>query len=302
MTEYAPTEVTAAAVKEFFRRKGADLVGIASADRFPPDSSNRDPCVHFRRVRSVVVFARRVAFSSATPYPSVAGLQFGDYTLEAQLNELAYEASLWLEDNGAITMPMPAGRDVVAYEVLQRPPLEPKILLKGSFDLRFAAVMAGLGQIGANGLLINERLGSRLRLCAVLSAAALEADAPFEFGGRLPDFCEDCGLRCVRACPAKALNAPGHVDHYRCLSIRPDLVDAETVLNQLHRDLRGGPLVMAAKMLSYTNSPPHTCATCTTQCPMDQGRRLATNPFPREGWVDADFIQAGTFPVRNNGG
>ena len=302
MIEQAVGEVTAVVVKDFFRRKGADLVGIAPIDRFPADSSNRDPRIHFRRAQSVVVFARRVAFSSATPYPSVAGLQFGDYTLEAQLNELAYEASLWLEDAGVITMPMPAGRDVVGYEVLQRPPQEPKIVLKGSFDLRYAGVMAGLGQIGANGLLINERLGSRIRLCAVLCAAALDGDAPFEFGKKLPDFCEDCGLRCVRACPAKALAMPGHVDHYRCLAIRPDLVDPEEVLGQLHKDLRGGPLVMAAKMLSYTNSPPHTCATCTTQCPMDQGRRLSSDPFLREGWVESDFLQAGTFPARKGHG
>lgn len=290
--------MTAEAVKSYLRGKGADLAGIASLERFPADASNRDPRPHYRRAQSVIVFARRVAFSSATPYPSVAGLQFGDYTLEAQLNELAYELSLWLEDAGVIAMPMPAGRDVVSYEVQQRPPLEPKITLKGSFDLRFAAVMAGLGQIGANGLLINERLGSRIRLGAVLCAAELEPDEPKKFGGELPDFCETCGLRCVRACPAKALSAPGHADHYRCLAIRPDLVDPEEVLGQLHRDLRGGPLVMAAKMLSYTNSPPHTCSTCTTQCPMDQGRKLSERPFPREHWLDSDFAQARTFPLR----
>ena len=290
--------MTSEAVKSYLQAKGADLAGIASLDLFPSDASNRDPRPHFRRVQSVVVFARRVAFSSATPYPSVAGLQFGDYTLEAQLNELAYELSLWFEDSGVIAMPMPAGRDVVSFEVQQRPPLEPKIILKGSFDLRFAAVMAGLGQIGANGLLINERLGSRIRLGAVLCAAKLEADEPKAFGGELPSFCRECGLRCVQACPAKALAVPGHADHYRCIAIRPDLVDPEEVLGQLHRDLRGGPLVMAAKMLSYTNSPPHTCSTCTTQCPMDQGRKLSDSPFPREMWLDSDFAQAGTFPPK----
>lgn len=300
MTEEMPTAVTAAAIKTYLRKKGADLVGIAPIERFPGDSTRRDPRAHFRRVQSVIVFARRVAFSSATPYPSVAALQFGDYTLEAQLNDLAYEVSLWLEDAGEITMPMPAGRDVVSFIIHQRPPEEPKISLEGSFDLRFAAVVAGIGQLGANGLVINERLGSRIRLCAVLTAAKLEADRPFEFGGALPDFCTECGFRCVKSCPAAALATPGHVDHYRCLTIRPDLVDPEEVLTSLQRDLRGGPVIIAAKQLSYTTSPPHTCATCTALCPMDQGRKLAPDPFPREAWDDKDFAHAGTFPGRKS--
>jgi ferredoxin len=258
----------------------------------------RDPRTHYRRTRSVVVFARRVAFSSATPYPSVHGLQFGDYTLEAQLNELAYEASLWLEDSGEITMPMPAGRDVVSFEIQQRPPQEPKVTLKGSFDLRYAATVAGIGQIGANGLLINQRFGSRIRLCAILTTAKLEPDQPFSTDKVLPDFCHECGFRCVKACPANALSVPGSVDHYRCLAIRPDLVDPEEVLASLQKDLRGTPIVLAAKQLSYTTSPPHTCATCTTQCPMDEGRKLAPDPYQREGWNESDFTQAGTFPER----
>jgi ferredoxin len=293
----APERVDAACIKEFMKRKGADLVGIASIDRFPSDGSNKDPRIHMRRAQSVVSFARRVAFSSATPYPSVASLQFGDFTLEAQLNELAYEFSLWLENGGEMSSPMPAGRDIVSFEIQEGPP-DPKICLKGSFDLRYAAVVAGLGQLGANGLVINERLGSRIRLGAVITSAKIEADEPFEFGSNLPEFCVECGFRCVKACPASALKDAGHVDHYRCLTIRPDLVDPAQVLASLQHDLRGGPIVLAAKQLSYTTSPPHTCSTCTTQCPMDRGRLLSANPFPRQGWVDGDYQKAASFPSR----
>jgi ferredoxin len=253
-----------------------------------------------RRARSVVAFARRVAFSSATPYPSVASLQFGDFTLEAQLNELAYEFSLWLENGGEMSSPMPAGRDVVSFEVLQGPPAEPKIQMKGSFDLRYAAVVGGLGQLGANGLVISERYGSRIRLCAVITSAPLEPDPPFEFGNGLPQFCDACGYRCIKACPARAFAQPGHADHYRCLTIRPDLVDPKEALAALQRDMRGGPMILAAKQLSYTNSPPHTCSTCTTQCPMDRGRALSPDPFVREGWTDSDYVQAAPFPARES--
>lgn len=295
-----PESIDSHCIAEFLNRKGADIVGIAPVERFPSDGSNRDPRPHMRRSKSVVAFARRVAFSSATPYPSVASLQFGDFTLEAQLNELAYEFSLWLENGGELATPMPAGRDVVSFEILQEPPDEPKVELKGSFDLRYAAVVSGVGQIGANGLVINERFGSRIRLGAVITTAELNGNEPFAFGDGLPEFCQTCGFRCVKVCPAKALADKGRADHYRCLTIRPDLVDPNEALATLKHDLRGNPIILAAKQLSYTTSPPHTCATCTTQCPMDQGRRLATDPFEREGWVDSDYQKAAAFPVKLN--
>lgn len=291
----APERVDAATIKAFLHEKGADLVGISSIDSYPKDNSNRDPRQYMRRARSVVAFARRVAFSSATPYPSVAALQFGDFTLEAQLNELAYEFSLWLENGAEMAAPMPAGRDVVEFVVEQGPPDVPKVRMSGSFDLRYAAVVGGLGEIGANGLVINERYGSRIRLCAVITSAVLEADKSLDFGRKLPAFCEECGLRCAKACPAKALATPGSADHYRCLTIRPDLVDPKQALTAMQRDMRGNPLILAAKQLSYTSSPPHTCATCTTQCPMDRGRSLAPEPFQRETWSDRDFSDAAQF-------
>ena len=293
-----PERMDAACVKEYLRGKGADISSIASIDQFPSDQSNRDPRVFMRRAKNVVTFARRVAFASATPYPSVASLQFGDFTLEAQLNELAYEFSLWLENGGEMSAPMPAGRDVVSFTVDQAPPEEPKVHMSGSFDLRYAAVVSGLGQIGANGLVISEHYGSRIRLCAVITTAELESDPPYPFGESLPEFCDSCGYRCTKVCPATALSKPGHPDHYRCLTIRPDLVNPQEVLESLQRDMRGSPIILAAKQLSYTTSPPHTCATCTTQCPMDQGRALSSDPFSREGWADSDFVKAAAFPEK----
>ena len=48
---------------------------------------------------------------------------------------------------------------------------------------------------------------------------------------------------------------------------------------------------MAAKGLSYTDSPPHPCSTCIALCPMDQGREFATEPFHRESWSEEDALK-----------
>ena len=72
--------------------------------------------------------------------------------------------------------------------------------LRARFSFKTGAARAGIGWFGKNDVIITERYGPRVRLSAIL------IDAPFDYAtpitaGRCPDDC----LRCVRACPCKAL-------------------------------------------------------------------------------------------------
>lgn len=75
---------------------------------------------------------------------------------------------------------------------------------------RSLAVLAGLGFIGRNRMLINPDLGPAVFLGELLTDLPLEADAPC--GG-------DCGTcaACIAACPTGALTADG-LDARKCLS------------------------------------------------------------------------------------
>jgi reductive dehalogenase len=64
------------------------------------------------------------------------------------------------------------------------------------------ALQAGLGEVGRNGLLINEKFGPRFRIGKIHTDMPLVINKPREFGVR--KFCDQCD-RCAVACPPRAI-------------------------------------------------------------------------------------------------
>jgi epoxyqueuosine reductase len=79
----------------------------------------------------------------------------------------------------------------------------PYLVEKGGVFLKDAAVMAGLGCVGWNNMLITPEYGPRIRFRALLLDRELEATGPIEF---VP--CEDCERPCRAACPVGAFEPP----------------------------------------------------------------------------------------------
>jgi epoxyqueuosine reductase len=81
---------------------------------------------------------------------------------------------------------------------------------KGHLSHKHMASAAGLGWIGRNNLLVNEKFGSRIRLVTVLT------DLPLVIS---PPSIKDCGscLNCLSVCPAGAIKVrQEEFDHLRC--------------------------------------------------------------------------------------
>jgi epoxyqueuosine reductase len=76
---------------------------------------------------------------------------------------------------------------------------------------RVYAKYAGVGWIGKNTCILNQKLGSWLFLGVILSSLELEPDLP------APDRCGSC-TRCIDACPTDALIAPYQLDSNKCIS------------------------------------------------------------------------------------
>jgi len=76
---------------------------------------------------------------------------------------------------------------------------------------RVYAKYAGVGWIGKNTCILNQKLGSWLFLGVILTSLELEPDVP------APDRCGTC-TRCIDACPTDALIAPYQLDSNKCIS------------------------------------------------------------------------------------
>jgi epoxyqueuosine reductase len=76
---------------------------------------------------------------------------------------------------------------------------------------RVYAKYAGVGWIGKNTCILNQKIGSWLFLGVILTSLELEADLP------APDRCGSC-TRCIDACPTNALIEPYQLDSNKCIS------------------------------------------------------------------------------------
>jgi epoxyqueuosine reductase len=76
---------------------------------------------------------------------------------------------------------------------------------------RAFAKYAGVGWIGKNTCIINQKKGSWLFLGVILTSLELEPDLP------APDRCGSC-TSCVEACPTDAILAPYQLDSNKCIS------------------------------------------------------------------------------------
>lgn len=180
-------------IKELARDLGADLCGIAPAERFRDAPAGFRPQDVFPQARSVVVLATRFPEGpfhslSPIPYTSASDVILQETTRITVLLCAGIEARI-----GARAVPVPSE----PYEYWDAANREGRGLL----SLKHAAWLAGLGVITANSLLTNDRFGNRLCLGAALLDVELEGDP-------LADYSYDCDAchRCVDICPAHAIH------------------------------------------------------------------------------------------------
>jgi epoxyqueuosine reductase len=127
----------------------------------------------------------------------------------------------------------------VEAAVRERFPCETRCYVDtGPLVERTMAARAGVGWIGKNTCVINQRLGSWLLLGVVVTSIPVASGAEFQIAA---DRCGSC-TRCIDACPTDALVAPYQMDASRCiayLTIEKKGVIAEELREPMGRQVFG---------------------------------------------------------------
>ncbi len=104
------------------------------------------------------------------------------------LIRIVKELSSWLKDSFSFTMYRP-----------------PYFIESGGAFMKDAAVLAGLGSVGKNNLVITPKYGPRIRWRLLLLDHAAKATGPVEY-----DPCDGCHVPCRKACPVGAFDAAAY--------------------------------------------------------------------------------------------
>ncbi|MCX5693556.1 MAG: 4Fe-4S binding protein [Candidatus Omnitrophica bacterium] len=185
-------------LKKFCLGEGIDIFGVADIsqvrDEFkisPKVSQNLDKAICLGVMLSAAVL------SEIDIVPTK--LYFHHYKIvNSFLDHIALRLCNIIQKKGYLALAIPATQ-IIDWE---------KNI--GHLSHRKLGFLAGLGWIGRNNLLVNEKLGSQFRLVSILTNMPLKIDQPSK------KTCNKCML-CVSMCPSKAIKySPADFDHIKC--------------------------------------------------------------------------------------
>ncbi|MFZ5801446.1 MAG: hypothetical protein ACOY3D_08775 [Candidatus Omnitrophota bacterium] len=191
-------------LKAFCKTEAIDLFGVADITRVKKDillkaallkDFNRAICLGARLSSAVLEEIER----------QPTKLYFHHYrTVNMFLDQAALRLTSLIQRKGFRALPIPASQ-IVDWQKQT-----------AHLSHRQLGVLAGLGWIGRNNLLVNEKFGSQFRLVSILTDAPLAASKPVK---------KDCGecFACIAVCPAGAIKEkPRDFDHLKCLALLKD--------------------------------------------------------------------------------
>jgi len=177
---------------------GADLFGVVDITDIRKTFLLSEPTREkFNRAISIAVRLSEAVLEEIVDHPTA--LYFHHYRqVNAFLDQLALKITAVVQSSGYNAMPIPASQ-IIDWQKQ-----------KGHLSHKHIAVLAGLGWIGKNNLLVTPEFGSRVRLVTVLTDMPLKADKPVNGS------CGKC-KRCIPSCPAKAIKEKqSDFDHTAC--------------------------------------------------------------------------------------
>ncbi len=206
--------LTAAKVKELALEFGADAVAIGNIERWEGAPIQQDPRQIMPEARSVIALAFRVMRGSlrgieeGTFFSNYSAMGYGGITY-LYMPMTVINLAKAIEDCGKEAIPYGHQSDWRAIDNVGRlrrdvsVPVAPgRATPDVAVNLRIAAYLCGLGEIGWSKMLLTPQFGPRQRVGIVLTEAELEPDPVMKPG----TLCNRC-MACVSQCPGQAIPA-----------------------------------------------------------------------------------------------
>ena len=188
-------------VKKIALEAGADLVGIASIDRFDNAPADLHPRTIFGHTQSVIALGCRMVRGALKVieegnYWQAYNCDSYQYLNEILAPHMLRKITVFLEDQGYTSVPIHN-----PFSSHQGRPVRPGgTRPDGLISLRVVGCAAGLGELGLSKLFLTPQFGPRQRIFALLTDAVLEPDPLLPEGS----VCDNCG-QCAKACPGDAI-------------------------------------------------------------------------------------------------
>lgn len=185
-------------VKELAYKLGADLVGVANIERFANAPIKMSPQGILPSARSVIVCAIHHPDAAieldGEKHPQDMGPYRIQYIMNEKLDVISFKLGRYLSDMGYATVPI-ACSNIWRYRGYK----ELDAIFAPDMSHIYAAVCAGLSEVGWNGISMSPEFGARNRFISIITEAELEP-TPLYDGEKLCDLCGEC----IRHCPTDA--------------------------------------------------------------------------------------------------
>ncbi len=268
------SNLTTNAVKERARQLGADFVGVASAGLMEDETEGYKPGDLLPNATFVISVGVRNLQSYMEKAPDPTFFMFGYRQKNDLINKIVWNTARMIDHQGYYALPIQAygeGElfvDTTPLSGRAERQMKARAQIRGSFSHVRAAAMAGLGEVGLNGMLLNPECGPRIHLGSIITTAPLTADAPFK--AKLCDR-EKCG-KCRQQCPVKAISSVGKLSDVDCLIALDKLSTnyEDTIRQILDRQAKEDPLRRADFAIGYAEFAGigYCGIPCVNSCPV----------------------------------
>ena len=179
---------------------GADLVGFGTIERCEHAPIMMSPQGVFPGARTVLVMGLHHPDAcielGGERHPQEIGPYSIQYLMNSRLDEMAYRMATFLEQQGYGAIPI-ASSNIWRYNQYK----DLKAVFAPDISNIYMPVVAGLADMGFNGLALTPEYGARNRFITVITDALIEPDPLIPPG----TICDQCML-CRKHCPALALS------------------------------------------------------------------------------------------------